>query len=192
MLKRSDKPLRVVANSQSTTSQATNDADRRLDDRYPFTATAVVIELSSQMRVVGRSSDLGTGGCYVDTILPFAVGTTVCVRLDHQRRQLETLATVSYTHPSLGMGLTFKEIKPDDLAVLRIWLAELTGERLPSPPVPIPAAPASPAVPSANGIGVQSEISMLRQVLNELINMMIRKGIIDESEGVTLLRQLFR
>jgi hypothetical protein len=34
----------------------------------------------------------------------------------------EAEATVIYSNPSLGMGLVFRQVRPDFLAVLRTWL----------------------------------------------------------------------
>ena len=34
----------------------------------------------------------------------------------------EAEATVIYSNPSLGMGLVFRQVEPDFLAVLRKWL----------------------------------------------------------------------
>jgi hypothetical protein len=34
----------------------------------------------------------------------------------------EADATVIYSHPSLGMGLVFRQVRPDFLATLRKWL----------------------------------------------------------------------
>lgn len=34
----------------------------------------------------------------------------------------EAEATVIYSNPSLGMGLVFRQVRPDFLAVLRAWL----------------------------------------------------------------------
>src|SRR5579863_409824 len=56
------------------------DPERRTQARYPFTAAAEVYDVHSQTRVTGRCSDLGLGGCYVDTLSPLVLGTVVRVR----------------------------------------------------------------------------------------------------------------
>ena len=65
--------------------------------------------------------------------------------------------------------------------MLQKWMAELRGERSPEAEVPttVPEIAMAPAVGN------------LRQVLNELINLMIRRKIISENEGSSLLRQMF-
>lgn len=178
----SDKPLILVPGPIRAASEMANGPERRRVLRYPFTATAEVIELRSQARVTGRSSDLGLGGCYVDTISPFAVGALVRLRLVRQQHVFETVATVAYAHVSMGMGLAFTETKPEHQAVLRAWVAELSGERLPESEV-VATEPESRMVPT---------IFNLQQVLNELVKVMVRKKIMNETEGAALLRQIFR
>ncbi len=156
--------------------------ERRAQVRYPFTAAAEVYELRSQTRVVGRCSDLGPGGCYVDTLSPFAVGSAVRVRIERDLREFEAEATVAYAHVSMGMGLAFQEVKREHQDVLRLWIADLSGEQPPK----LEVAPAEPEA------GLLGAIENLRQVLNELVNLMVRKKIITENEAAGLLRQMFR
>lgn len=182
MPERSENPLSVVRAPSPITSKTTNDVERRQSCRYPFTAAAEVVELRSQTRLIGRSSDLGSGGCYIDTLAPIAVGTVVRVRLEHGERQFEAVATVSYAHLSMGMGLAFTQINPESQALLQKWVGELSGEQLPDLPLPV-------ASDEPNRL---SEILNLQQVLNELISLMIRKKVIDQNEGAGLLRQIFR
>jgi len=182
MSERSDKPLILVPGPKPVASATTTDPERRQAIRYPFTAAAEIIEVFSQVRVTGRTSDLGRGGCYVDTLSPLAVGAVVRVRVGREQRVFEAVATVIYSHLSMGMGLTFTEIKPEYQAVLDTWMAELSGEQLPEPNAPA-------AEPEAS---LSPTILDLRQVLNELVNLMVRKKIINENEGAALLRRMFR
>jgi hypothetical protein len=182
MTERSDKPLVLVPGPMPVASGTTTDPERRQGIRYPFTAAAEIIEVFSQTRVTGRTSDLGPGGCYVDTLTPLAVGAVVRVRMERELRVFEAMATVIYAHLSMGMGLAFTEIKPEHQAVLGAWMAELSGERLPEPEV----------VATGREAGMLSAVLSLRQVLNELINLMVRKRIINENEGAALLRRMFR
>jgi hypothetical protein len=182
MSKISDKPLTLAPGPIPIKSKIEAGPERRGAVRYPFTAAADVVELRSQARVAGRSSDLGLGGCYIDVLSPFAVGSVVRVCLEREQSVFEAVATVSYSQQSMGMGLAFTEVKTQHQAVLRAWVAELSGEGLPE----LDAA----AVESDSGM--PSTVLHLQQVLNELINLMVRKKIINETEGAALLRQIFR
>ncbi len=113
---------------------------------------------------------------------PYAAGAAVRVRLKHGLHEFEAIAAVRYSLLSMGMGLEFTEISPENQAVLHQWLAELRGE-------PSPEADAVISVPE---ISTAPAVGNLRQVLNELVSLLIRKKIITENEGTALLRQMFR
>ncbi len=156
--------------------------ENRAQVRYPFTAAAEIFEVRSQTRVTGRCSDLGAGGCYIDTLSPFAVGAVVRIRMKYDTREFEAAAVVAYTHVSMGMGLAFTEIKREHQAVLRSWIADLSGEKAPEPAT-------SATEPETGAIEANAN---MRLVLNELIYLLVRKKIITENEGSALLRQMFR
>lgn len=156
-------------------------AERRSGVRFPFTAAAEVLELRSQTRVAGRCSDLSAGGCYVDTLSPFSVGSAVRIRIERDLNGFEAEAIVAYAHVSMGMGLAFTAIKVEHQGVLRSWIADLSGEQPPKLDV-------APAGPEAGLLGANEK---LRQVVNELVNLMVRKKLISENEGAGLLRQMF-
>ena len=123
----------------------------------PLRRPAEVDEVRSEARVTGRCSDLGPGGCYVDTLSPFAVGSAVRIRIERDMSEFDAAAIVAYAHVSMGMGLAFTAIKDDYQGVLRSWIAELSGEQ-------------SPKVGSGHGSGMRlgptSANANLRQVLN--------------------------
>jgi len=176
------KPQNVLPGPLRKDSQAPAGAERRIAPRFPFTAAAEVVELQSQTRVAGRSADLGSGGCYIDTMSPCPVGAVVRVRLESNMRQFEAIAVVTYALVSMGMGMSFTDIKPEHQAVLRDWIAELSGEK-----------PAISEVDSTSSEqGMLAAISNNRQVLNEIINLLVRKKIISENEAAALLRTMFR
>jgi hypothetical protein len=172
--------------------------ERRTVARFPCSAAAEVVDLKSKARVAGRSTDLGLGGCYVDTLAPFAVGAAVQIRLVRDKREIEATGVVTYALVSMGMGLSFTEIKPEYQAVLKNWIAELSGEKpaeseqgLSRPELEIePEALRDPD--SAAELGPAATAGGNRQVLNELINLLVRKRLINEGEAAALLRQMYR
>jgi PilZ domain-containing protein len=181
MSEHSDMPI-VLPAALSEESTAGGAPERRAEIRFPFTAAAEVYEIRSKTRVTGRCSDLALGGCYVDTLSPLAMGSVVRVRIERDSREFEAAAIVTYAHASMGMGLAFTEIKLEQQNVLRSWIADLSGEQ---PPEPAESA-AGPET------GTLETNANTRQVLNELVNLMVRKKIISETEGTGLLRQMFR
>jgi len=176
-----DKPQTVLL-SPPTSEGVTDTVERREGLRFPFTIAADVTELPSQIRVAGRTSDVGLGGCYVDTLTPLSVGAVVRVRLERELRHVDAVAKVVFAHPSMGMGLRFCEIDHSHEGTLQAWVTEASGDRSRETGVAGPGPEA----------GVVSAILNLRQVLNELINLMVRNRVINDEEAAPLLRRLFR
>jgi hypothetical protein len=149
--------------------------DRRLDLRVAFIAPVEVIDLRTGLRFQGKTSDLGSNGCYVDTLNPFPEGTGIKLRIYSGTERLEVRAVVSARYAGSGMGLAFRELTPAQRAILESWLCETL--------VPSEASPATPdclekSAPS-NGPG---ESRMVR-----LIRTLERKGVLSHSEANELL-----
>jgi len=96
----------------------------RRQPRYPFIASAELLEESSGSRMSSRISDLSLGGCYVDTINPLPDGTVVHLKIFTATHSFEAPASVVYSHTHLGMGVKFGEVKPVYEEVLRLWLPQ--------------------------------------------------------------------
>lgn len=84
--------------------------------------------MASGTRLSARTSELGLGGCYVDTLNPFPTGTLVQLRILRDQGVFETKANVVYGDPRFGMGLAFTGIAPDQRSLLEAWLTELVIE----------------------------------------------------------------
>jgi hypothetical protein len=93
--------------------------------RCAFVASAEVTDISSGPRLSARTSEVGLGGCYVDSLTPFAPGTLVQVRILRDQGVFEAKAKVVYCDLQFGMGLAFTEIAPGQRSLLESWLAEL-------------------------------------------------------------------
>ena len=99
-----------------------NQEERRRTPRFPFIASAEIHDENSGSRLPTRVSDISAQGCYVDTVNPFPDGTPVRVKIYTNTHEFEAPATVAYALMHLGMGLSFREVKPDSLAILQNWL----------------------------------------------------------------------
>ena len=100
-------------------------AKQRSVRRCPLVASAEVTELNSGTLLSGRTSELGLGGCYVDSLNPYPEGTLVVLRILRDQGVFETKAKVVYCDPRFGMGLAFTETTPDQRSILETWLAEI-------------------------------------------------------------------
>jgi hypothetical protein len=176
-----DNPVVMVPGVSPDDAMPERGPECRFTPRFPFTAAAEVTEIQSQTRIASRSSDLGLGGCYIDSICPFSVGDAVLVCLERESRKFEAMGRIVSAHISMGMGIAFTDIKPQYALILRTWMAELSGE----------IATVSETIPQGPAIDT-TVVTNTWAVLNELVNLLVRKRIINEMEGTILLRQMFR
>lgn len=101
---------------------------QRIVRRCPFVSSAEVIDLPSGTRRTGRTSELGVGGCYIETPDPFPEETVVRLRIFRGEDVFETEAKVVYSYDAQlksGMGLAFVEVAPNQRSLLESWLAEI-------------------------------------------------------------------
>ncbi|HEY2823199.1 MAG TPA: PilZ domain-containing protein [Candidatus Acidoferrum sp.] len=93
--------------------------------RCPFVASAEVIEAGTGTKLSARTSEIGVGGCYVDALNPFSVGTAVTLKIVRDQGAFEAKAKVVYSDASFGMGLKFDGLEPEQRTILENWLAEI-------------------------------------------------------------------
>jgi PilZ domain-containing protein len=96
--------------------------DRRRTPRYPFVASAEVLERTSGTRMLARLTDISLYGCYLDMSNPLPSGSHVFVKIFRDTDFFEAEASVVYSQPNLGVGLAFREVKPHFLPILKKWL----------------------------------------------------------------------
>jgi len=151
------------------------ETERRGTARHTFTAAAEVVELKSGARFSTRTTDLGPGGCFVDTVCPFPVGSKVRVTLQKAKTNFQTGGTVVYSQHGLGMGISFDDHDDARRIALGEWLAEITGDCQAIPEiVRMPMPPGSHRGPEWT--------SLVR-----MIHLLIGKGLLTEAEGTSVL-----
>ncbi len=92
------------------TAVAAPSATQRAHPRYQFTATAEALDAQHRLRMNARTSDLGKGGCYVDTFSPFPMKTGVKLRITKEKISFEAEATVVYSKIGMGMGMGWRSL----------------------------------------------------------------------------------
>ena len=103
--------------------------ERRRSPRYPFIATAELVEQASDTRMVSRVSELALHGCYLDMMNPFPQNTKVVVKIFTDKQSFEALGTVVYSQHNMGMGVKFEDVKPEFVAILNEWLLKAMGAK---------------------------------------------------------------
>jgi hypothetical protein len=105
-------------------------AKQRAVRRCSLVASAEVTEPSSGTRLSARVSELGVGGCYIETLNVLPDGTLVEVRILRDQGVFESKAKVVYTHSNFGMGLAFTDTTPEQRTLLEGWIAEVISSQL--------------------------------------------------------------
>jgi hypothetical protein len=159
--------------------------DRRTFPRHHFTAAAEALDAQHRTRMNARTSDLSKGGCYVDTFSPFPLKTGVKLRITREKASFTAEAKVVYSKIGMGMGLAFTSVDPQEMPVLEKWIGELSGTA-PLEMAELPAIKES----SRNGAAHNSSTKEPGYVLNELILALMRKGMLTDEEGKTMLLRL--
>lgn len=159
---------------------AVQETERRIAERHMFTASAEVIELVSGARFCTRTTDLGPGGCFVDTTVPFPVGSKLRITLQKGKNTFQTAGTVVYSQVGLGMGIAFEDHDAEQRLALAEWLADITGDR--HIVEEISRLP-HPQTASSSGAHRSPEWTALVR----LVRLMIGKGILTEAEGTSVL-----
>lgn len=98
---------------------------RRAAKRCAMVASIEVTDLGTKTKLSARTSEIAVGGCYVDALNPFPVGTIVEVRIVRDKGSFEAKGKVAYCDSTMGMGVAFTEVAPAQRSTLEDWLAEI-------------------------------------------------------------------
>ena len=153
-------------NSGYSSTTASDVAERRASERFPFSAVTEIVDIASATRITARVSDVSLTGCYLDVINVFSPGTKIQINIRHGSLQFEATGTVVYSLPGMGMGITFNPVGPDMASVLKRWIAQVKGDT-----APIEAAP---EVKRA----IENYPKVERHVIGRLIGLMMQKNML--------------
>ncbi len=103
--------------------------ERRRGPRYPFIATAELIEQRADVRIASRVSELSSHGCYLDMMNPFPTGTMVLVKISAGEAFFQAKGKIVYSQMNMGAGVGFLQIDPDSQVVLERWMDEAAKEQ---------------------------------------------------------------
>jgi PilZ domain len=100
-------------------------AKERAVKRCLFVASIEVVDVGTGTKLVARTSEIGLGGCYVDALTPFGIGTLVAIKISRDKGSFHAKAKVVYTDATFGMGLKFDGLDPEQRLVLENWVADI-------------------------------------------------------------------
>jgi len=175
--------LNKTAHRQSP-PPASEQIEKRSCPRFPFSPAVEALDLHADTRILGRLSDISRNGCYVDTINPFAKDAAVTLTVTRDNQSFKTQAKVVYSKAGMGMGLLFTTAEPEQLRTLGSWLHELSGGRTEE------EEHSNVFLQPETAKSSEVELRELRKIVSELVALLNGKNILNDSEGMALLRKL--
>ncbi len=166
-------------------------AERRRQVRYVVSATALVIESTSRTRLTGRASDLGLAGCYVDVIEPVPRRLFRAFAAHRRRTQLRVRGARGLLHAGHGNGAGLYqggEGAGRGTARMGGCTASWHGRCLQG--AIEHSAPEHGFDREQSAAASKADASL--DALHELVALLLRKGVLDESEAASLRRKLTR
>src|SRR5271166_3576256 len=98
-----------------------NSNNRREHARIKINVPVEIRTDASDSPTRGATADLSLGGCYIETIFPFPIGTNLDLQLSIETTVL-IAATVVTCDPQVGNGIRFVRMLPEDREALRTFL----------------------------------------------------------------------
>lgn len=169
-----------VAVFLSDQAASSSKIERRSNARLLFVASTEIIDAHSGQRIRARTADLSTQGCYIDTLNPLPLDTTAHLQIHKDNEAVEFQARVVSSHPGSGMGLVFQAMPPQQRAILAQWLS---GNSV-SSHVGFHLAPQRLEAP-------KNKIQLAEHPrFSKLVSLLASKGVLNDSEADSLLRDL--
>jgi PilZ domain len=144
--------------------------ERRRYPRYQCTGAVQLSKEGTDLPTWVRLTDIGLGGCYVETLSPVPLQTTVDLVIDAEGLQIRGLGKVRTLHPSVGNGIAFTQMKADDWQRLHQLIARLAAPTPREVPAPAPA----PAVATVQAVATPP--------LEALLQLLEKKGVLTREE----------
>jgi len=102
-------------------------SERRAHPRFKISVPVEIYPEGGDTPVRGATSDLSLAGCYIESIFPFPVGTTLELKLQLEDTLL-ILGKAVTCDPQVGNGIQFDRMLPEDLDQLRAFLESAAQE----------------------------------------------------------------
>jgi c-di-GMP-binding flagellar brake protein YcgR len=98
--------------------------ERRECPRFKVSVPVEICPEGTETPIRYSTSDLSLGGCYVESIFPFPVGTRLELKLQLEDTLLIMGRAVT-CDPQVGNGIHFDRMLPEDIEQLRDFLKSL-------------------------------------------------------------------
>ena len=95
--------------------------EHRQYPRFPARVSVEIHSDESEAPLRCSTSDISLGGCYIESMYPFPVGTSLELKL-HLEETLLLMGKVVTCYPQVGNGIQFTRILPEDHELLSKFL----------------------------------------------------------------------
>ena len=113
-----------------------------------------------------RITDLSTAGVFVDSMICFAVGSTLRLRFHVNDIEIETMGEVRYCMPQIGMGVRFRNLRQEHRQLIESLVEGRTVSQGEAPC----KAPSGPQQPAANVLSGNFAVVGLFDVIQMIDN----------------------
>jgi len=103
--------------------------ERRKHPRFNVSVGVEVHAEGSEIPIRCTTSDISLGGCYIENMYTYPVGTRLELKLQLEDTLL-ILAKVVTCYPQVGNGIQFEKMLPEDLGQLRAFLDRIAKREL--------------------------------------------------------------
>jgi hypothetical protein len=119
----------VVGHGRAPEAAIAGVRERRESPRLRCSGSVEFRADGSDVRMWATLTDVSVHGCYVEMNTTFPAGTKVDLVLKSFGIRIQVRGTVRAAYPSLGMGIRFGEIDPEQQLQLEKLLAALSGHK---------------------------------------------------------------
>lgn len=98
--------------------------ERRVHPRFAFFADCMLIDSAGQ-HYGTRVKEISMGGCFVDSTAAIARDSNVEIRFVKDGVTFKAEGRVLYTVPSVGSGIEFVSMSPENRELLEGWIKNL-------------------------------------------------------------------
>ncbi len=103
--------------------------ERRKNPRFKISVPVEIHSETSAAPLHCATSDLSLGGCYIESMYPFAAGTCLNLKLE-AAATLVISARVVTCDPQFGNGIEFLHMLPEHRAALTKFLEHVASQEL--------------------------------------------------------------
>lgn len=123
-------PPDIAPSPEAATAGEWPTQDRRRYPRFHCMGLLKVKQIGTDFETAQKLSDISLGGCYGESMAPLARDIMVDLVLEVGGEQIPARGMVRTSHPSMGNGIGFTQVAPEDWKKLARVITQLGGDQV--------------------------------------------------------------